>query len=111
MITTSVGNPFGSVQIPHNYNTWLIHDLVLLLFQSLLIFLGILREIHPVVDTTAEPSIAAGDSDVVEHTVQLEHNFVVAEESPSNCTATATQIVDAVQIVVAVQTMAAVVGV
>ena len=63
MSTTNVDCPSGSVQIPHNYNTGLIRDLILLLF------LEILREILPVADTMTRPSIVARDLDTSKHTL------------------------------------------
>ena len=62
--TVIMGNLFGNVQIPHKCDTRQVHDLILLLFRSLLLFLRIL----PVAGTVAEPSVAAGDSVAAEHT-------------------------------------------
>ena len=101
MSTTSVESPSGSVQITHNYNTRLIHDVILLLFQSLLLFLRILREILPVADTTADPFAAAGDSTAAEHSALLEHIVAVVEPSTSDYTVAVMQTVATVQIAVA----------
>ena len=69
MITASVASPSCNSQIPHNYNTRLICDLILLLFQSLLLFLRILYEILLVADSVAEPLVVVGDLATVEHTM------------------------------------------
>ena len=78
MNIASAGSLSDSSQLPHNYNTGLIRDLV----RNLLLFFGIL----PVADTAAEPSIVVGDSAAAEHTV------VAAEASSFYCTAAAGQI-------------------
>ena len=99
MNTASVGNIFGNVQTPHNFNIGLVRDLILLLFQSLLLFLKILYEILLVVGTMIDPYVAAGDSATAKHTVQLEHAVVMAEASPYDCTTAMAQILAAMQTV------------
>ena len=86
MNTASVGNLSDSVQIPHNCNIGLIHDLVLLLFLSLLLFLEILYEILHVAGTAVEPFVVAWDSTAGEHTVQLEHTTTAVEALSFDCT-------------------------
>ena len=74
MNTAIVGNLFGNFQIPHNCNTRQVRDLILILFQSLLLTVG----------TAAEPYTMAGDLDANERSALLENTVVVAEPSPYN---------------------------
>ena len=106
MRIASVGILSDSAQIPNNYNTGLIHDLVLLLVlllvRSLLLFLEILHEILPIAGTTAEASIAEGDSTIVEHTEKLEHIVAVVAVSPFGYTVVVAQTVNVAQTMAAV---------
>ena len=91
MIIASVGNPSDSSQIPNNCNTVQICDPVLLLVQSLLLFLKILRRILLVVGTVVEPFIAAWDLAAIEHTGHFEHTMVVVEALSFDCIAAVVQ--------------------
>ena len=91
MNTVGVGNLSGNVQIPHNCNTGQIHDCILLLFQILLLFRGILHEILLAADIVVEPSVAAGYSASTKCSAHLEHTVAIFGASPFDCTMTAAQ--------------------
>ena len=87
MDTTSVGNLFGNVQIPHNCNTVKVYEFVLLLFLKILLSAG----------TTVEPIVVMEDSATDEHSTLLEHTVDVAEPSPFYYTMVEVRTVDVAQ--------------